>query len=82
MLNDKHCFECACYGYDIIIDETLKSWLIEINASPRLPATTKADRVLKRHLIMNLFNVVVPHSQKHQMEQQVGIIINKSVILF
>lgn len=58
MINDKHCFEC--YGYDIIIDDELKPWLVEVNASPSLTSTTTDDRKMKSRLIRDVFELVVP----------------------
>ncbi len=58
IINDRHCFEL--YGYDILIDENLKCWLIEVNASPSLIGTTKNDFAFKKHLINDLLNIVVP----------------------
>ncbi|XP_055692032.1 polyglutamylase complex subunit TTLL1 [Lutzomyia longipalpis] len=58
MASDRHCFEC--YGYDIIIDNTLKPWLVEVNASPSLTSTTVNDRILKYKLIDNILSVVLP----------------------
>ena len=60
MCNDKHCFEL--YGYDIMVDDNFKAWLIEINASPSLSTTTKEDKKLKKSLINDLLNVVMPHN--------------------
>ncbi|KAK2586995.1 hypothetical protein KPH14_010966 [Odynerus spinipes] len=57
MANDRHCFEC--YGYDIIIDNKLKPWLIEVNASPSLTSTTVNDRILKYKLVDNIISVVL-----------------------
>lgn len=61
IVSDRHCFEC--YGYDIIIDDTFKPWLIEINASPSLCATTASDRILKYKLINDIINIVVPNNE-------------------
>eukprot|EP00095_Tigriopus_kingsejongensis_P002212 maker-scaffold351_size199180-snap-gene-0.32 protein:Tk02212 transcript:maker-scaffold351_size199180-snap-gene-0.32-mRNA-1 annotation:"probable tubulin polyglutamylase ttll1 isoform x1" len=58
MVSDRHCFEC--YGYDIIIDDNLKPWLIEVNSSPSLSSTTARDRVMKYKLVNDIINIVLP----------------------
>ncbi len=58
MINDKHCFEC--YGFDIMIDKHLKPWLIEVNASPSLSATTRPDRIMKSNMVNDIIETVVP----------------------
>jgi len=58
MINDRHCFEL--YGFDIIIDSNLKPWLIEVNASPSLTASTRADRLLKTKVIHDTLMAVCP----------------------
>ncbi len=58
IINDKHCFEL--YGFDVLIDDTCKPWLIEINASPSLTTTTKRDRQLKMDVLRSIYEIVVP----------------------
>ncbi|KAJ3328634.1 MCM DNA helicase complex subunit [Blyttiomyces sp. JEL0837] len=66
MTNDRHCFEC--YGYDIIIDADLRPWLIEVNASPSLSATTSSDRLMKHCLINDILGIVVPEDFPEQTD--------------
>jgi len=56
MISDKHCFEM--YGYDILIDDNLKPWLIEVNASPSISADTIQDYDLKFGLLEDVYTVV------------------------
>lgn len=57
MHSDKHCFEL--YGFDVILDDELKPWLIEINASPSLSTTTASDFLMKKEVISDMLDVVV-----------------------
>ncbi|EDO40528.1 predicted protein, partial [Nematostella vectensis] len=56
MINDKHCFEL--YGYDIMFDSNLKPWLIEVNASPSLTASSQTDYELKFRLLEDVVYVI------------------------
>ena len=52
----RNCFEL--YGYDVILDERLKPWLLEVNASPSLNATDSKDFRLKFDLIDDVMNIL------------------------
>jgi tubulin polyglutamylase TTLL9 len=70
MINDKHCFEL--YGYDILIDEDLKPWLLEVNASPSLTADTDSDHALKVKLLTDMMDVVDMERRLKGDEVQIG----------
>lgn len=55
-INDRHCYEL--YGYDILIADDLRPWLIEINASPSLDANTEDDYDLKFSFLNEMLDLV------------------------
>ncbi|CAH1261959.1 TTLL5 [Branchiostoma lanceolatum] len=48
-----NCFEV--YGFDILVDENLKPWLLEVNLSPSLACDAPLDLKVKSHMIADLF---------------------------
>lgn len=51
-----NCFEL--FGFDILIDDTLKPWLIEVNLSPSLGCDTPLDTKVKASLLTDLLTLV------------------------
>ena len=67
---DRHCFEM--YGYDILIDENLKPWLIEINSNASLTASTERDAQTKIKMLDDLLTIVDLEKIMTGNEDQVG----------
>jgi len=50
-----NCFEL--YGFDILIDESLQPWVLEVNLSPSLTCDAPLDLRLKSNLVASLLSL-------------------------
>jgi tubulin polyglutamylase TTLL5 len=55
-LHRNNCFDLL--GFDIIIDSSLKPWLLEVNLSPSLATDSPLDFHIKSNLITDTFNTI------------------------
>lgn len=56
-------FSHELFGMDVLIDSTLKPWLIEMNISPSLQSSTPVDISVKSQLasdVLNLSGIAFP----------------------
>ena len=55
-INSQNLFEL--YGMDILIDQNMKPWLLEINLSPSLASIGKYEERLKLQLFADMYNII------------------------
>ena len=45
------------FGFDVILDENLKPWIVEVNISPSLHSNSPLDVSIKGQMISDLLNL-------------------------
>ena len=50
------CFEV--WGVDVLLDDSLTAWLIEVNTSPSLSSSSPIDKKIKCEMLQGVFNIV------------------------
>ena len=56
MSPERNCFEL--YGFDVLIDDGFRPWLIEVNGSPSMRGNTSEDKKLKIGIIDDVLTIV------------------------
>lgn len=54
--SNKNCFDL--FGFDVIVDENLKPWLLECNYSPGLGGDSATDLEVKKPMLHDLFDLL------------------------
>ena len=62
------CFEL--FGFDILLDNKLKPWLLEVNISPSLSSSSPLDKKIKTVLICDTLNLVGVHPYDRKLYEK------------
>lgn len=59
------------YGFDVMMDDKLKPWLLEVNTNPSLSDSSPLDRMMKTSMVCDMYNIIgfkVKHVSKTPRE--------------
>ncbi|XP_063312651.1 tubulin polyglutamylase TTLL5-like [Pelobates fuscus] len=73
----RKCFEL--YGFDVLVDETLKPWLLEVNLMPSLVSDGPLELKIKANLLADTLTLIGVQCQNTQQNMDKGPIITAKV---
>ncbi|XP_076626725.1 tubulin monoglutamylase TTLL4 [Colletes latitarsis] len=65
LVSNYTCYEL--YGFDVLLDENLKPWLLEVNTLPSLQTDTLLDTAIKGPLVTNVLNMAGYQIPKNEL---------------
>ena len=68
---NNNCFELL--GFDVLIDDQLEVWLLEVNLSPSLNCDSPLDQKIKSNMLRDLFNLAgVIHGDERKVNDSMN----------
>ena len=64
------CFEL--FGFDVLLDEALKPWLLEVNCAPSLSIDCDVDEKVKPRVVREMFSIVLDSDRGTKPESEWG----------
>ena len=68
MIGYPRCFQLL--GFDVLLDENLKPWILEVNYRPSLEYGTQAEKNLKIKMLKELMSIAFPHQSAEEAVRQ------------
>jgi hypothetical protein len=59
------------YGFDILVDNKMNTWLMEVNVGPSMKCGSPLDKMIKTNLVSDIFNIIGIKFYEHHYKDNI-----------